>query len=58
MITVYGAVDEWLQGYVRRQPDIMDFVADLAAAAQAGAEIPLSSTYTDKLIIEILVFIG
>lgn len=32
VIAVYGAVDEWLQGYVRRDPDIMDFVADLAAA--------------------------
>jgi VanZ family protein len=27
----YGAFDEWLQGYVGRQPDIMDFAADLAA---------------------------
>ena len=28
----YGALDEWLQGYVGRNPDIMDFLADLAGA--------------------------
>lgn len=32
VMAVYGAVDEWLQGYVRRDPDMMDFIADLAAA--------------------------
>jgi VanZ family protein len=26
----YGAVDEWLQGYVGRSPDIRDFLADMA----------------------------
>jgi hypothetical protein len=26
----YGALDEWLQGYVRRTPDVMDFFADLS----------------------------
>ena len=32
IIMGYGAADEWLQGYVGRSPDIMDFVADMAAA--------------------------
>jgi len=27
----YGAVDEWLQGFVGRQPEVMDFYADLGA---------------------------
>lgn len=26
----YGVFDEWLQGYVGRDPDVMDFLADLA----------------------------
>jgi hypothetical protein len=32
LITVafYGAVDEWLQGYVNRNPDVFDFLANLA----------------------------
>jgi len=28
----YGVFDEWLQGYVGRNPDVMDFFADLAGA--------------------------
>ena len=28
----YGVVDEWLQGYVGRNPNIKDFLADLAGA--------------------------
>ena len=32
VVAGYGGVDEWLQGYVGRDPDIMDFAADLAAA--------------------------
>jgi hypothetical protein len=32
LITIvwYGAVDEWLQGYVNRNPDVGDFLANLA----------------------------
>jgi hypothetical protein len=32
VVAGYGAVDEWLQGYVGRDPDVMDFIADIAAA--------------------------
>ena len=28
----YGVTDEWLQGYVNRNPDVMDFLADLTGA--------------------------
>lgn len=31
-IVWYGAVDEWLQGLVGRQPEVRDFYADLGAA--------------------------
>ncbi len=30
VVVWYGVFDEWLQGYVGRDPDIMDFFADLA----------------------------
>lgn len=30
-VIIYAAIDEWLQGYVMRNPDIMDFVWDIAA---------------------------
>ncbi len=29
-IALYGAIDEWLQGYVNRNPDVGDFLANLA----------------------------
>lgn len=29
----YGALDEWLQGFVRRDPDVFDWLADLAGIA-------------------------
>jgi len=32
VVVWYGAIDEWLQGYVGRCPDIMDFLADLSGA--------------------------
>lgn len=32
---LYGAADEWLQGYVRRNPDIRDFSADMAGTFTA-----------------------
>ena len=30
VVVLYGLLDEWLQGYVGRQPDIIDFSANLA----------------------------
>jgi hypothetical protein len=30
MVVWYGVIDEWLQGYVGRNPDVRDFLADLA----------------------------
>lgn len=30
VVVWYGVVDEWLQGYTGRNPDVMDFLADLA----------------------------
>ena len=30
VVVGYGVVDEWLQGYVGRTPDVRDFLADLA----------------------------
>ena len=35
VIVWYGVVDEWLQGYVGRNPDVRDFFADLAGALTA-----------------------
>jgi hypothetical protein len=32
VVVCYGVLDEWLQGYVGRDADIMDFFADLAGA--------------------------
>lgn len=32
VVAWYGAIDEWLQGYVGRSPDVRDFLADLAGA--------------------------
>jgi len=32
VVVWYGVVDEWLQGYVGRCPDVKDFLADLAGA--------------------------
>lgn len=32
VMAVYGVLDEWLQGYVGRSPNIMDFLADLGGA--------------------------
>ena len=32
VVVCYGVLDEWLQGYVGRNADIMDFFADLAGA--------------------------
>jgi hypothetical protein len=32
VVVWYGVFDEWLQGYVGRNPDIKDFFADLAGA--------------------------
>jgi len=32
VVAWYGVFDEWLQGYVGRNPDVMDFFADLAGA--------------------------
>ena len=29
VVVWYGVIDEWLQGYVGRSPDAMDFAADL-----------------------------
>lgn len=32
VVVWYGVTDEWLQGYVNRSPDVMDFLADLTGA--------------------------
>jgi VanZ family protein len=32
VVVCYGVLDEWLQGYVGRNADVMDFFADLAGA--------------------------
>lgn len=32
VIVWYGAIDEWLQGYVGRSPDVLDFAANLCGA--------------------------
>jgi VanZ family protein len=37
---VYGAVDEWLQGFVRRDPDVLDWLADLVGIT-AGSTVLL-----------------
>jgi VanZ family protein len=31
-MAIYGTLDEWLQGYVGRNPDVWDFAADMAGA--------------------------
>jgi len=35
VIVWYGVMDEWLQGFVGRDPDIMDFYTDISAAFAA-----------------------
>jgi len=35
IMAVYGTLDEWLQGFVGRQPDIWDFAADMAGVISA-----------------------
>ncbi|MHC4455632.1 MAG: VanZ family protein [Planctomycetota bacterium] len=35
VVVWYGVCDEWLQSYVGRSPNVMDFVADLAGALTA-----------------------
>lgn len=55
VIVWYGAIDEWLQGYVGRDPDVRDFYADLGAALLGliimsifsfwGAVLALSSVF-------------
>ncbi|MCF7956540.1 MAG: VanZ family protein [Phycisphaerae bacterium] len=34
-VVLYGAFDEWLQGFVGRSPDVLDFVYDVSAALTA-----------------------
>jgi VanZ family protein len=35
VVVWYGVFDEWLQGYVGRNPDVMDFLADLGGSIAA-----------------------
>ncbi len=51
LVIWYGVADEWLQGYVERDPDIKDFFADLAGAATGLVMLTIFSFWSAALIV-------
>ena len=51
VVVWYGVFDEWLQGYVGRDPDVLDFLADLGGAITALIMLSIFSFWTAALII-------
>jgi len=47
----YGIFDEWLQRYVGRDPDIIDFLADLSGSVTALALLSVLNFWTAALIL-------
>ncbi len=51
IMACYGAVDEWLQGFVHRTPDILDFFADMAGVLTGLIMLSIFSFTTASLIV-------
>ena len=51
VVVWYGVFDEWLQGYVGRDPDVMDFLADLSGSAAALILLSVLNFWTAALIV-------
>lgn len=49
VVVWYGVVDEWLQGYVGRDPDIMDFFADLGGTLTSLILLTIFSFWSASL---------
>lgn len=50
VVVWYGVFDEWLQGYVGRNPNIQDFMADLAGAVAALLILTVFNFWTAAII--------
>jgi len=51
VVVWYGAVDEWLQGYTGRSPDVKDFAADLIGAGASLILLTLLSFWPATLLL-------
>ena len=51
IVAWYGVMDEWLQGYVGRSPDVVDFIADLCGAIAALILLSILNFWTAALIV-------
>jgi VanZ family protein len=51
VVVWYGVFDEWLQGYVGRDPDVMDFLADLSGSVTALILLSVLNFWTAALIV-------
>ncbi len=51
VVVWYGVFDEWLQGYVGRDPDAIDFFADLAGSVAALILLSILNFWTAALIV-------
>jgi VanZ family protein len=51
VVVWYGAVDEWLQGYAGRTPDVKDFAADLIGAGSSLILLTLLSFWPATLVL-------
>ncbi len=51
VVAWYGVFDEWLQGYVGRDPDVMDFLADLGGSVAALIVLSIMNFWTASLIV-------
>ena len=51
VVVWYGVFDEWLQGYVGRDPDVMDFFADVAGTVVCLVLLSIFSFWSVSLIV-------
>jgi VanZ family protein len=51
VVVWYGVFDEWLQGYVGRDPDVIDFLADLSGSVTALILLSVLNFWTASLIV-------
>lgn len=51
VVVWYGTFDEWLQGYVNRNPDVMDFIADLSGSVTALILLSVLNFWTASLVV-------
>jgi hypothetical protein len=47
----YGVIDEWLQGYVGRTPDVRDFLADLSGTVTSLILLSIFSFWTASVVV-------